>query len=180
MFCWIYSQFTSSALLLAGASLVALGSSAGISTARADAAQAARGQANRCRNFQVVTVGKVDHRPFVLEHDSLVVSSSTYDRVQGAVASLSIGTKLPNSATKTTNAVANNDYVHVWNNSSVDASFGVTSAIAITDVDPSTGQLCHSLTVPTEQVVTSFRSKSELGLHLFVDNDGPHGRMWSS
>jgi hypothetical protein len=161
-------------LLLAGVSLVALGPSAGIAVAKDDNGRSDFGQANRCRNFQVANGDKVDHRPFMLEHDSLVISSSTYDPSQGAVASLSIGTVLPGTATKTTKAVANNDYVHVWNNASVDGSFGVTSAVTLTDADPFTGQICHSLTVPTDQVVTSFPSKSELGLHLFVDDDGPH------
>jgi len=43
----------------------------------------------------------------------------------------------------------------------------------LADIDPLTGQVCHSLAVPTDQVVTSFSSKSELGLHLFADTDGP-------
>ena len=167
-------QATRYALLLAGVSLVAFGSPIGISAAKADTGQSALGQANRCSNFQVASGGKVDPRTFMLEHDSLVISSSTYDNTQGAVASLSIGTILPHTATATTNAVANNDYVHVWNNASVDSSFGVTSLIAITDVDPATGQVCHSLAVPPDQVATSFPSKSEVGLHLFVDDDGPH------
>ena len=162
------------AVLLASIGLVALGLSAGPAMANDDNGRSDFGQSNRCSNFQVASGGKVDHRPFMLEHDSLVISSSTYDPSQGAVALLSIGTVLPGTATKTTHAVANNDYVHVWNNGSVDSSFGVTSPIAITDVDPSTGQVCHSLTVPTDQVVTSFPSKSEVGLHLFVDDDGPH------
>lgn len=163
------------ARLLASVSLVALGLSTGIAAAKDnDNGRSDFGQANRCSNFQVVNGDKLDHRPFMLEHDTLVISSSTYDRTAGAVSSLSIGTILPGSATKTTRAVANNDYVHVWNNASVDGSFGVTSAIMMTDVDPYTGQVCHSLTAPTDQVVTSFPSKSELGLHLFVDDDGPH------
>jgi hypothetical protein len=169
-----HSQTTRYALLLAGVSLVALGASAGMAVARDDNGRSDFGQANRCSNFQVASGDKIDHRPFMLEHDSLVISSSTYDPSQGAVASLSIGTPLAGTATKTSKAVANNDYVHVWNNASVDASFGVTSPITLTDADPFTGQVCHSLTVPTDQVVTSFPSKSEVGLRLFVDDDGPH------
>jgi hypothetical protein len=174
MFCGTYCHATRYSLLLAGVSFVALGASASISLAANGGGQSDFGQANRCNNFQVVSGDKTDHRPFMLEHDSLVISSSTYDRTQGAVASLSIGTPLAGSAITTSSAVAGNDYVDVWKNASVDSSFGVTSAIEITDVDPSTGQVCHALTVPTDQVVTSFPSKSELGLHLFVDDDGPH------
>ena len=107
-----------------------------------------------------------DHSPIVLEPGSLVVSTSTYDNTKGAIAALAIGTTLPDSATATTKAVAGNDYVNTWNNASVDASYGVTSAIRLLDVDPIRGQVLHTVEVPTSQVVTSFSSKSELGLHL--------------
>jgi hypothetical protein len=55
----------------------------------------------------------------------------------------------------------------------VDASFEVTSAIAITDADPVTGQVCHSLTVPTDHQLPSNRSwacicSSVLGHIVFV------------
>ena len=44
-----------------------------------------------------------------LKHGSLVISSTTYDKTQGAVATLRAGvTKLPNSATATTTASAGN------------------------------------------------------------------------
>ena len=124
MFRRTHSQAARFGRLLAGVSFIALGLSAETSVAKADNGRSDFGQSNRCSNFQVASGDKVDHRPFMLEHDSLLVSSSTYDRTQGAVASLSIGSVLPGSATKTANAVANNDYVHVWNNESVDASFG--------------------------------------------------------
>jgi hypothetical protein len=111
-----------------------------------------------------------DDKRFRIERDSLIISSSTYDRTQGAVASLTIGTTLANSATKTTKAIAGNNYVTVWNNESVDASFGVTSPIKLSDVDPFTGHVFHTIGVPSDQVVTSFPSKSELGLHLTKDH----------
>jgi hypothetical protein len=101
-----------------------------------------------------------------LKHGSLVVSSSIYDNTQGPVATLKVGTPLPNTNTATTPAVANNDYVNVWNNASVDANFGVTSAIQLTDIDLSNGKVFRSMQVPTNQVVTSFSSKSEVGLHV--------------
>jgi len=106
-----------------------------------------------------------------LKHGSLVVSSSIYDNTQGPVATLKIGTPLPNTATATTQAVADNNYVRVWNNASVDASFGVTSAIQLTDINLSNGKVFRSMQVPANQVVTSFSSKSELGLHVL--NNGP-------
>ena len=93
-----------------------------------------------------------------LKHGSLVISSTTYDPTQGPVASLAVGTTLASSATATATAVAGNNYVSVWNNGSVDASFGVTSAIQLTDIDLSNGRIFRSLQVPTDQVVTSFSS----------------------
>ncbi|MGD0676083.1 MAG: hypothetical protein ABSC94_11725 [Polyangiaceae bacterium] len=112
-------------------------------------------------------------RPF--QHPgALVISSSTYESSRGAVASLGVGTALPNTATATTPAVAGNDYVNVWNNAAVDGSFGVTSAIELTEVDPHTGHVLHRLAVPPDEVVTSFSSKSELGLHIAQECDGFH------
>ena len=115
-----------------------------------------------------------DDGRFHLDHDSLVISSSTYDRSKGALASLMIGTRLPNSATATTTAVASNNYVTVWNNASVDGSFGATSPITLTDVDAFSGRVLHRRHVPEEAVVTSFSSKSELGLHIAKDWRGSH------
>jgi hypothetical protein len=110
----------------------------------------------------------------LLVPNSLVISTSTYDRSVGAVASLTVGTKLAGSATATASAVAGNSYVSVWNNESVDASFGVTSAIQLSDIDPTSGQVLSKVVVPTDQVVTSFPSKSELGLHITKDAKGAH------
>ena len=110
-----------------------------------------------------------DHSQFVLEHDSLIISSSTYERNKGAVSTLAIGTTLPDSATATTLAVAGSNYVTVWNNATVDASFGVTSPIELSDVDAFDGRPLHRIRVPEEAVVTSFSSKSELGLHIAND-----------
>jgi hypothetical protein len=97
-----------------------------------------------------------------LKRGSLVVSSSTYDNTQGPVATLTVGTPLAGPS----KAVAGNDYVTVWNNAGADASFGVTSSIQLSDIDLSNGKIFRSMQVPTDQVVTSFSSKSELGLHV--------------
>jgi hypothetical protein len=112
--------------------------------------------------------------PNLLVPGSVVVSSSTYDRTVGAVASLTAGTTLAGSATAVALATTGNNYVTVWNNESVDASFGVTSAIQITDVDPTSGTVLSKVTVPPDQVATSFPSKSELGLHITKDAAGSH------
>jgi hypothetical protein len=112
-------------------------------------------------------------RPFLLPR-SLVISSSTYDSTRGDVVSLTIGTPLAGTDSATTPAIADNNYVNVWNNDTVDGSFGVTSQIRLTDVEPYSGRLFDSIIVPTDQVVTSFSSKSELGLHISRDRDGAH------
>lgn len=110
-----------------------------------------------------------------IRHNTLVVLSSTYDKSQGAVANLTVGTtKLAKSATATSTAIATNNYVSVWNNATVDGNFGVTSPIVLLDVNPESGTIRHSVQVPTSQVVTSFSSKSEGGLNLTIDKNGPH------
>ena len=110
----------------------------------------------------------------ILLPNSLVISSSTYDRSQGALASLSVGTPIAGSATATTPAIAGNNYVDVWNNATVDGSFGVTSPIQLTVIEPHSGHVFQTVSVPADQVVTSFSSKSELSLHVAEDANGAH------
>jgi|HubBroStandDraft_1064217.scaffolds.fasta_scaffold00199_2 hypothetical protein len=130
---------------------------------------------------EIATTGALDQaniglpaNQFFLIPNSVVISSSTYDRTRGPVADLAIGTPLPDTDKKTTPAVAGNLYPVVWNNAAVDGSFGVTSAIELTDVDPLLGLPLFSLAVPTAEVATSFSSKSELGLHFTPDLFGGH------
>ena len=118
--------------------------------------------------------GMARAEPFALVPNTLVISSTTYDRSRGAVASLTVGAPLAGSATATAPAIAGNNYVDVWNNDSPDASFGVTSAIDLADLEPLSGHVFHRTSVPADQVVTSFSSKSELGLHVTWDRSGPH------
>jgi hypothetical protein len=114
-------------------------------------------------------------RPAFLQPGTLIISSSNYEGGIGAVASLVAGvTPLANTNTATIPAVSDNNYVTVWNNDTVDASFGVTSPIFLTAVDPNSGRVLNRLSVPTGQVVTSFSSKSELALHLAQDEHGNH------
>ena len=118
-------------------------------------------------------------QPFLLPN-TLVVSTSTYDNSQGALATLTAGvTQLAgnNGAPPTcTVASAGNDYVNVWNNAATDGSFGATSEITLSDINPNSGIVHSSLAIPTGQVVTSFSSKSEMGLH---EADGPNGPVIS-
>jgi uncharacterized protein (TIGR03437 family) len=57
---------------------------------------------------------------------------------------------------------------NVFNNDKVDGSFGVTSPIFLDQLTPS-GSTVNSFAVPTNMVVTSFSSKSELALNLSTD-----------
>jgi hypothetical protein len=121
------------------------------------------------------STGFTDAKTPFLFPGSLVISTSTYDNSQGAVASLTQGvTTLPGSACPESEpAAAGNDYVNVWTNDTVDPDFGVTSAITLSDINPANGQVLATVQVPTSQVVTSFSSKSELGLHFTVGASGP-------
>ena len=127
-----------------------------------------------CGSAAFVQVGTAQADDSILQPGSLVISSSTYEGWTGAVASLAVGTPLANTNTATIPAVSNNNYVTVWNNDTVDASFGVTSPIYLTAVEPDSGRVINRLRVPTGGVVTSFSSKSELALHLAQDERGNH------
>jgi hypothetical protein len=80
----------------------------------------------------------------------------------------------PNCAT----ANANGTYPTVFNNDQVDSSFGVTSRILLDEMSP-WGEILQTLEVPnstqhhvgpnSDQMVTSFPSKSELALNLSTD-----------
>jgi hypothetical protein len=60
------------------------------------------------------------------------------------------------------------DTHNVWNNTSSDANFGVTSPIFLDDMTTD-GFVVGTLPIPTDQIVTSFSSKSELALNRSVD-----------
>jgi hypothetical protein len=136
------------ALLLAGSSLLAL-------AAQSHAALAAKG-------LQV-------------QHNSLMVSTTSYDKTQGAIATLTPGvTILAKSASATTTAIADNNFVNTWNNSSVDGAFSVTAPITLLNVNAGSGTIRHTIAVPSSQVVGSFSSKSEGGLHVTTDASGLH------
>ncbi len=105
--------------------------------------------------------------------NSLLISTTTYQDV-GAVADLVAGTSLlPGSnAGETSTAVSNGALNTVWNNESGDPSFGVTSAISLSDLNVNTGAVLASTTINPSIVSTSFSSKSELGLNLTKTSSG--------
>jgi hypothetical protein len=105
----------------------------------------------------------------VLVPGELVVSTSTYQDT-GAVAGLTAGvSKLPgSSAGSSVAAVSSGNYLTVWNNDTVDGSFGVTSPITLQTVTTG-GAVTNTLAINPSQVVTSFSSKSELALNISPD-----------
>ena len=108
---------------------------------------------------------------------NLVVSRTVYDNHAGNVA---VGQPLPpNCATANcVAAVADGKYPYIFNNAPVDGSFGITSRIFLDQITP-WGFPINTLEVPnslqpwirsdSDQLVGSFSSKSELGLHLSTD-----------
>ncbi|HTA43678.1 MAG TPA: hypothetical protein VK789_14590 [Bryobacteraceae bacterium] len=106
---------------------------------------------------------------------NILVSRSVYS---GTASTVTVGEQLPpicgTAASCTGQAISNgefpnlNDLFNVWNNDTVDGSFGVTAQIFIDQMTPA-GVLINTIAVPTSQIVTSFSSKSELGLSLSTD-----------
>jgi hypothetical protein len=108
---------------------------------------------------------------------NLVVSRSVYNGNPGNVA---LGTVLPPGCANTQGGCAKSamwdgTYPTVWNNNLNDGSFGLTSKILLDQITPA-GALVNTLEVPnssnpqvtpsSDQMVTSFSSKSELALNL--------------
>src|ERR1700733_8518507 len=105
--------------------------------------------------------------------DSLLISTTTYQDV-GEVANLVAGvSQLPGkNADQTSTATSNGALNTVWNNETGDPSFGVPSAISLSDLNVNTGAVLASKTINPSIVSTSFSSKSELGLNLTKTSTG--------
>ena len=65
-------------------------------------------------------------------------------------------------------AVADGTYPSVFNNDTADGSFGITSPIFLDNITTD-GHRLDTFPIPSDQIVTSFSSKSELALHLSTD-----------
>jgi hypothetical protein len=65
-------------------------------------------------------------------------------------------------------ATADGTFPGVFNNAGSDPSFGITSPIFIDNLNTN-GHVLGTLTIPSDQIVTSFSSKSELALHRSID-----------
>ncbi len=118
----------------------------------------------------------LDNSFFVFFPGNLVVSRGVYDNNPNNV---EVGQVLPPNCTSgCSTATDDGTYPEVWNNDAVDGSFGITSKIFLDQVSPN-GFLINSLEVPnssqgnigstSDQLVTSFSSKSELALNLSPD-----------
>jgi hypothetical protein len=96
----------------------------------------------------------------------LLLATSTYQNAPNIVAGQ---TQLPPGCGGVGDpcgtAVADGNYPEVFNNDTVDGSFGVTSEITLDRLNPA-GRTFATTPVPTDQMVTSFSSKSELALNL--------------
>lgn len=123
-----------------------------------------------------------DHGRFFFWPGNLVVSRSVYDNNPNNV---QVGEILPPNCASTqggcaapTGAPYNGTYPLVWNDNLYDGSFGITSKIYLDQMFPF-GFVINSLEVPnssqhgitgtSDQMVTSFSSKSELALNLSTD-----------
>jgi len=119
-------------------------------------------------------------RDFHFWPGNLVVSRSVYDN---NASNVQVGQVLPPDCPSASGACGaaggapyDGTYPYVWNDVIYDPSFGITSRIYLDQIAPN-GWLINTLEVPNSmlpaaregQLVTSFSSKSELGLHLSLD-----------
>jgi len=127
------------------------------------------------------TMAYADEITFFLP-GNLLLSRSVYDSpaniITAGVTQLPPGCTPGNCVT----ATADGTYPTVFNNAIVDASFGVTAPILIDEMLPiPSGDVVQTIQVPnssekgvktgTDQMVTSFSSKSEIGLNLSLDRN---------
>jgi hypothetical protein len=126
-----------------------------------------------CSAFAIAAGASAARATDYIAGDSLLISTTTYQDV-GEVASLVAGQSLLPGANagQTSTAVSNGALNTVWNNEVGDPSFGVTSAISLSDLNVNTGAVLASTTINPSIVSTSFSSKSELGLNLTKTSSG--------
>jgi len=136
-----------------------------------------------------------DHRSrhFRFAEDSLVLSKSVY---AGTASTVIVGEALPPGCTGGATGLTvqvpliaggtlgvavpcgfasdngefpnDQDSHNVWNNSGTDGSFGITSPIFLENITED-GWVLGTLPIPSDRIVTSFSSKSELALNRSVD-----------
>lgn len=94
----------------------------------------------------------------------LVVSRSVYE---GTANTVTVGQTLPGGG----QAIADGSYPGVFNNATVDGSFGITAPIFLDELTTS-GANVGTLAIDPNTITTSFPSKSELALNLTPDGTG--------
>ena len=104
--------------------------------------------------------------PVRLVPGDLLVSTSSYADDPGIVAGSTV--LPPGSGTAGAVAIAGGNYPAVFNNDTVDSSFGVTSPLYLKEITPQ-GRPQGIISVPASDLVTSFSSKSEGALNLSPD-----------
>ncbi|HEY6358225.1 MAG TPA: hypothetical protein VIX35_08265 [Vicinamibacterales bacterium] len=104
--------------------------------------------------------------PGFFAQGDLIVTRSVY-QATGQVATIVAGQALPFGGTAVAGTTGG-PYPSVFQNDGVDASFGVTSPIFVDEMTP-TGTLVRTFDVPTNQMVNSFSSKSEMAIGLSQD-----------
>jgi hypothetical protein len=120
---------------------------------------------------------------FEFKAGTLVLSRSVY---AGNASTVSVGQTLPPGCVartvsvpllaggtasvkvKCATAVADGTYPTVFNNDVPDGSFGITSPIFLDNLKTN-GEQLGTLAIPSDQIVTSFSSKSELALNRSTD-----------
>jgi len=96
----------------------------------------------------------------------LLVSESYYVSDPGLVAGATV--LPPGAGSAGVTAIASGNYPQVFNNVTVDPSFGVTSPLYLKEITPD-GRPVTTIDVPSQYLSTSFSSKSEGALNLSTD-----------
>jgi hypothetical protein len=113
----------------------------------------------------------VSRSVFAADPDSVAVGQTLPPGcVSGKVAVPLIAGGTTNVTVTCGKAIADGTYPTVFNNNTVDGSFGVTSPIFL-DQMTTRGELINSLAIDPTQIVTSYSSKSELALNLSDDRE---------
>ena len=92
---------------------------------------------------------------------NLIVSRTMYD---GVASTVSVGLALPGGGV----AIGDGSFANVFTNEKPDPSFGITSSIYLDQMTTS-GSLVHTTAIDSNQITTSFASKSELALNISTD-----------
>lgn len=94
---------------------------------------------------------------------NLIVSRTVYE---GTASTVTVGQTLPGGGSNT--AIGDGSFANVFKNETPDPSFGVTAPIYI-DQFTTSGNRISTLAVDSNQITTSFASKSELALNVSSD-----------